>query len=95
MSSATPTTDHDKIRKWIEERGGRPARVKGAGDGGGLLRVDFDEPGGNDDDRLEEIGWDAFFATFDENNLAFLHQDRTEGGDTSRFNKFVERAAAE
>jgi hypothetical protein len=95
MASATTTTDHDEIRQWIEQRGGRPSRVEGAGDGGGLLRVDFDEPGGNDDERLEEIGWDAFFRAFDDNNLAFLHQDETDDGKTSRFNKFVERADAD
>lgn len=96
MASATTTTDHDRIRKWAEDRGGRPTRVKGAGDaGGGLLRIDFDEPGGNNDaDELEDIGWDAFFDTFDKSNLAFLHQDRTDDGKTSRFNKFVERADA-
>jgi hypothetical protein len=42
--------------------------------------------------RLEEIDWDEFFRIFDENRLAFLHQDETrDSGGTSRFNKFVER----
>jgi hypothetical protein len=85
VSSATTTTNHEEIRKWIEERGGRPARVKSRGDGG-ILRVDFREP----DESLEEIGWDEFFRIFEENNLAFLHQDEKDGG-RSRFNKFVER----
>ena len=93
MSSATPTTDHEDIRKWAEQRGGHPARVAETGGrgGGGILRIDFDEPGGNDDDRLERIGWDEFFRIFDENDLAFLRQD--EGG--SRFNKFVSKESAE
>jgi hypothetical protein len=49
------TTDHDKIRSWVEERGGRPARVKGTGNGGdpGLLRIDY--PGRGEDDDLEPI----------------------------------------
>ena len=36
------TTDHDTIRKWVEERGGRPAAVKGTGGGDdpGIVRVD-------------------------------------------------------
>ena len=51
---------------------------------GGVLRIDFDEPGGNDDDRLERIGWDEFFRIFDESDVAFLH-----GEGDSRFNKFV------
>jgi hypothetical protein len=93
MSSARTTTDHDTIRKWIEDRGGRPAMVRSTADGGrtgGLLRVDFREP----DDELEEIGWDEFFRIFDDNRLAFLHQDQADDGGKSRFNKFVERENA-
>lgn len=86
MSEAVQTTDHATIRRWIEERGGHPARVKGAGEGG-ILRVDFGEP----EDNLEKIEWEAFFSIFDENELAFLYQDETKGGKTSRFNKFVAR----
>jgi len=86
MSEAVQTTDHAIIRRWIEERDGHPARVKGAGEGG-ILRVDF----GEQEDNLEEIEWEAFFSIFDENELAFLYQDETKGGKTSRFNKFVAR----
>lgn len=90
--SATTTTDHDQIRKWVEKHGGHPAIVEETRgkDGGGILRIDFDDPGGNDDERLERIGWDEFFRVFDRNGLAFLHQD----GSSSRFNKFVERESA-
>ena len=42
-ASSETTTDHDAIRKWVEARGGHPARVKGRGPGG-ILRVDFGEP---------------------------------------------------
>ncbi|MBS3647542.1 hypothetical protein KEU06_02735 [Pseudaminobacter sp. 19-2017] len=86
MSEAMKTTDHDEIRKWAEKRGGRPAVVRTKGEGG-ILRFDF----GDKDEALEEIDWDEFFRIFDENHLAFLHQDKTEDGKTSRFNKFVER----
>ncbi len=86
MSSANTTTDHDTIRKWVEERNGHPARVKDQGEGG-ILRIDFGEP----EDSLEEIDWETFFEIFEDNNLAFLHQDKTEDGKTSRFNKFVNR----
>lgn len=85
------TTDHDEIRRWAEERGGRPASVKGTESGGdeaGILRIDF--PGG-EEDRLEEISWDEFFAKFDEQNLAFLYQEEVKSGDESRFHKFVSR----
>ena len=92
MSSATTTTNHEAIRKWVEQRDGHPAVVeetRGKG-GGGLLRIDFDEPGGERDERLERIGWDEFFRIFDRNNLAFLRDGKGDG----RFNKFVEKETA-
>lgn len=98
MSSATKTIDHDEIRKWVEARGGTPARVDAAGhkQGGGILRIDFKDPGGNEEDEsLEAIGWDEFFRIFDDNDLAFLHQDKTADGKESRFNKFVSRTGDE
>ena len=89
-ASGTTTTDHGKIRQWVEERGGRPASVKGTGKGEpGVLRIDF--PGYGDDSKLEELSWDEFFDKFEESELAFLHQDKTAGGETSRFFKFVSR----
>ena len=87
MSEAKTTTNHDEIRKWAEARGGKPSRVRNGGDGG-VLRIDFGEP----EDELEEIGWDKFFEIFDENDLAFLYQDKTNDGGTSRFNKLVNRS---
>ena len=87
------TTDHDEIRNWVEERDGHPAIVKGTEKGGSaLLRIDY--PGFSGEDRLEEITWDEFFDIFDENNLAFLHQDQTADGELSRFSKFVERTGS-
>jgi len=83
------TTDHNKIKKWVEERDGKPAVVKdtrNSGKGGGLLRINF--PGGAED-SLENIEWDEFFSIFDENNLEFLYQEETKDGGESRFFKFV------
>ena len=82
-------TDHDQIRRWAEERGGRPARVASTAgkDGGGVLRFDF----GDKDDALEEISWDEFFRVFEESKLALLEQEETAGGKQSRFSKFVNR----
>ena len=84
------TTDHDTIRKWAEERGGRPAGVKGTGGGEdpGVLRIDF--PGGAEE-SLEEISWDEFFEKFEQNKLAFLYQDEKASGEQSTFFKFVSR----
>lgn len=74
------TRDHDKIRRWAEDRNGHPAMVD-TGKEGGILRIDFAEK----DEDLEEIDWDDFFAIFDDRNLAFLYED----AGSSRFNKFV------
>lgn len=95
MSEANRTTDHEEIRRWVEERGGKPATVtatKGDEDAG-LLRIDF--PEAEADDALEEISWDAFFEKFDEAGLAFLYQEETKDGETSRFHKFVRKEADE
>lgn len=95
MSSAKSTTDHEEIRRWVEKRGGHPAVVAATENNrervaGGLLRIDYDEPGGNDDDRLHRITWNEFFEIFDRNDLAFLHDPAEE----SRFSKFVEKESA-
>lgn len=89
MSTSETTTDHDTIRKWIEDRGGVPTVVKGTEDdeGEGILRVDFAER----DDKLEEISWDEFFDTFEDRGLAFLYQEETADGKESRFFRFVNR----
>ena len=90
MAQATTTTDHKKIRKWVEDRGGIPSTVKGTGgEEPGILRIDF--PGTAADDSLERISWDDFFDKFDKEKLAFLHQDKTDDGQVSRFCKFVSR----
>lgn len=87
---AKTTTDHDEIRDWAEARDGRPATVAGTetrGEHAGVLRIVF-----RDDEDLEEISWEDFFEKFDEEKLAFLHQDQTADGKPSRFFKFVERS---
>jgi hypothetical protein len=92
MAESKTTTNHDEIQRWVEARGGRPASVRdtGNGDDPGILRIDF----GDQDEGLEEIPWDEFFAAFDENKLAFLYQDETDDGGESRFNKFISRENA-
>lgn len=86
MSDSRTTTNHDEIRKWAEARDGHPALVDTGGKGG-ILRIDFGEP----EENLEQIEWDQFFELFEESKLAFLHQEKTKDGGTSRFNKFVNR----
>ena len=90
MAGAKTTTDHETIRRWAEERGGRPARVKGPGSNGdpGMLRLDF----GERDPSFEEISWDEFFEKFDESDLTFVYQDETTSGKEGGLNQAVERA---
>lgn len=88
--AAERTTDHDKIRAWVEARNGHPSVVKSSHDtaeGGGILRIDFDKP----EPSLEPVSWDEFFKIFEERKLAFLYQERTADGKPSRFFKFVHR----
>ena len=87
MSSARTTTDHDEIKHWVESRDGHPATVDD-GDEISVLRIDF----GDENDNLRRIEWEDFFKKFDDEKLAFLHQDTTsDGEEESRFNKFVSR----
>jgi len=95
MSSAKVTIDHDEIRTWVEERGGHPAHVKrgSSKDDLGILRIDF--PGFSGEDTLERVKWEQWFEAFEENELAFLHQDETADGSESRFSKLVSRNSEE
>ena len=92
--SAQSTTDHEFIRRWVEERGGWPARVKGTGgqDDPGMIRIDF--PGWEGEGKLEKISWEDWFRQFDENGLAFLYREMHHGKEPDRFNKLVKRETA-
>ncbi len=93
--SAQPLTDHEEIRRWAEERGARPACVRGTGGGEdvGMIRLDF--PGYSGENSLQSIEWDEWFQKFDESKLALLVQDTTARGQKSNFNKLVSRDTAE
>ena len=98
MAQSNITTDHDKIRKWAEARGGHPATVRATekDDEAGVLRLDFDPAGkGLPDKGLDAISWEEFFDKFEDADLAFIYQDKTSDGNTSRFHKFVDRDSEE
>jgi hypothetical protein len=90
-SKTNTTTDHEEIRRWVEEHDGTPATVRGTegGDDAGVLRIDF--PGGAGEDALEHISWDDWFDKFDANGLAFLYQEQKASGEDSTFFKLVSR----
>ncbi len=93
--SSNYTTDHEKIRKWAEDRGAKPACVKGTGGKHdvGMLRLDF--PGYSGEESLTHISWEEWFGKFDERELALLYQEKTAEGKKSNFNKLVSRETAE
>jgi hypothetical protein len=90
-SETRTTTEHEEIRRWVEEHDGKPATVKSTERDGepGVLRIDF--PGGAGTDELEHLSWDEWFGKFDENDLAFLYQERKADGSDSTFFKLVRR----
>ncbi len=96
-SSSITTKDHDEIRNWAEERGGKPAHVSSTGAKGdiGILRIEFPGATASNDANLDEITWDQFFEKFDERGLALLYQEETAGGERSNFNKLVSSETAD
>jgi len=89
MAASKITKNHNEIKKWAEERKGKPAVVAGTVDrseGIGMLRISFAAGQGR---SLKQISWEEFFNTFDERDLAFLFQDKTKDGRESRFFKFI------
>ena len=88
------TSNHDEIRRWVEERGGHPATVPGMSEAegaAGLLCFKF----GDESEELEPVSWDEFFEKFDKNDLVMLYREETEEGGESRFFKFVSGETAE
>src|SRR4051794_34810265 len=77
------TTSHEVIRRWAEERDGVPATVEGTehGDHLGVLRFAF----GGDLDRLKQVSWDEWFATFGASKLNVVYQEERKDGRQSNF----------
>ena len=90
-SESRTTTDHDEIRRWVDQHDGRPAAVRDTERSGdpGVLRIDF--PGGAGTRELEHLSWDDWFAKFDDAKLAFLYQAHKADGSDSTFFKLVNR----
>ncbi|ABC92209.1 hypothetical conserved protein [Rhizobium etli CFN 42] len=83
MARFGTTADYNRIRHWIEERGGHPARIKDATDSETVC-VDFSS------ETQEEISWDEFFHGLDGSRRAFLHRTKADD-DRARFAKIVRR----
>jgi len=85
MATNKVTIDHEVIRQWAEERGARPAIVKGTN----MIRLDLS--GFTPDDTLETIAWERWFPLFDQSNLALVHQETVGAAPKSNYNKLVGR----
>jgi len=73
VQDSKTTTDHAIIRRWAEERGGKPAKV--AGSEPGEIRIDFPNFPGEEEESLEVISWEEFFDRFEEDNLVFMYRE--------------------
>jgi hypothetical protein len=74
------TTNHDVIRRWVEARGGWPAKFR---------RIYFSRYVTRG--VLPRVRWEEFFQTFEEQRLAFLYQEHTATGRLSHFFRIVSR----
>ena len=74
------TTDHTEIRRWIEQRGGKPAIGRD-----GKLDVQFK------DVQEGDVAWGTFFETFENRNQLFVYQEKFPDGLVSSFFKFTNR----
>lgn len=84
---AKTTTDHETIRQWAQDKGGRPAAVKQthSEQDTGMIRVMFPDAPNSEHDGLTEITWDEFFDEFEQRQLALLYEE------DSMFSKIVGR----
>ena len=74
------TLDHRVIRRWAEERKGKPCR---------FLHIYF--PGYGARGSFARVSWDSFFAEFEDKKLAFVYQERSASGKPSSFYRLVRR----
>jgi hypothetical protein len=84
-------TDHQAIRRWAEQHGGKPAAVDRThlGDDVGIIRIMFPMAPHSEHAHLVEISWDEFFKEFEERKLALLYDPK------SLFSKIIGRETAE
>ena len=85
------TANHDEIRTWVEDHGGRPVRANasGAPEDPGVPQIDFLR--GRGDRSLEPMEWDEWFRLFDDYGLAVLFRDGDDEGWDRASVEFVRR----
>lgn len=91
LDESKTTDNHITIKKWAEERDGKPALMDGIvpeNGGGEMLRINFM---GGSEGPMNQISWDKFFEIFENNNLLFLYEDEIKVGEKSKFHKFIKK----
>lgn len=88
---AETTTNHDEIRKWAEQHGGKPAAVDRTHQKGdvGIIRIMFPKAPNSEHGHLLEISWEEFFKEFEDRELALLYDPK------SMFSKIIGRDTAD
>jgi hypothetical protein len=81
-------TDHDRIREWIEKRGGLPAMAGPGSGGSSMLVVHFPD---TSEAEAEQMAWEEFFTQFDRQNLALVCDREEDELELSRDFEFVLR----
>lgn len=83
------TTDHEHIRRWVDDLGGTPSAVPlDAAEDPGLLRFEFSD---DDDGPFESLDWETFFERFEADELALLYRTPDEDEDPSQCYELTDR----
>ncbi len=91
--STRSSSDHEVIRRWAEERGGRPAKLLQEGEPpaeAASLHIEFSAPVASG--RTHSISWEEFFGEFDRLKLELTYTDEPTPGGPSRFWRLVPRS---
>ena len=90
--------DHEEIKKWVKDNGGKPAIIDDPEVGGDNVGLRIDFPGVKDEALLsenrnttEDTSWDRFFEVLESKNLSFMYTNEETPRNPSMAYKFVNR----
>ena len=84
------TRDLDTIRKWVDQRCGKPVKStfrSKKNDLIDLIEIHFDE---NEESIFTSISWEEWHEVFKKHNLNFIYREKTSNGKESRFYKICQ-----
>jgi hypothetical protein len=80
------TTDHDEIRRWVEERRGNPAFAMVKGNRIPIINFASGLP------FVANVTWEEWLRVFEEDHYAFVCKDSRIDGRPSQFCQLVPRS---